>query len=182
MTKHAIALALLAVLMSFLATGTAAAHSKLDSSVPVADSVVESVPEQIALTFNQQIESAFANIAVTDAGGKNWAVGKAAAEGMIVRVPVDPALPPDTYTVAYRVVSADGHPITGSYRFTYTARDGATTAPTTSRADTTEQTAPEPPQSDKSDTAVRWILIAALAGFALGGVFVVVRGSLRGKR
>ena len=47
-------------------------------------------------------------------------LGEQVIDGGTVTVSLPSPLPDGTYTVAYRVVSADGHPVQGAYQFTVT--------------------------------------------------------------
>jgi hypothetical protein len=50
--------------------------------------------------------------------GRRRENGAARASGDTVTQPVNGTLPDGTYTVGWRVVSVDGHPVTGTYKFT----------------------------------------------------------------
>lgn len=109
------ALALLSV--GLLAPATpAAAHNVLVSSVPEDGARVDQSPDAIELEYNEVVSTEYAQVAVTGSDGNPWQQGDPRVEGGTVTQPVKP-LPDDTYTVAWRVVSSDGHPIDGSYEF-----------------------------------------------------------------
>lgn len=55
---------------------------------------------------------------VTDADGHFYGDGCVIVDGTVATMPVQLGVAGD-YTVAYRIVSADGHPIEGSWSFTY---------------------------------------------------------------
>lgn len=161
------------VALAFLLTGSgiAAAHTSLASSDPGKDANVISSPTVITLTFTEDINAAFANVAVTSADGRSWASGDPQVEGPRVTAGVRPDLPATgTYTVGYRVVSADGHPVSGSYTFTI-AGDPDKTSPAPTGAEVAPSTAAAPPQSASPtgpDTKTS-ILTAGAIGLALGG-------------
>lgn len=123
--------------------GTADAHSQLLSSDPTTGSVLAAAPTSVVLTFNEALLEETVAIAISDSSGAVVSGTVASAAGAVVTVPWPVGLGPDTYTVSYRVVSADGHPVTGSIAFTYSAI-GATPA---SAPTTAAPAAPEPPSN-----------------------------------
>ena len=58
-------------------------------------------------------------ITVTDSKKVNWQKSKLEVKGGKIRAYLKTGLTPGKYTVTYRVVSEDGHPIRGSYSFIY---------------------------------------------------------------
>ena len=152
----------------FAGAGIAFAHSELVSSDPAADATLDAPPRQVSLTFDQRIEDVFAYVTVTGDGARQWAAPDPVVDGNTVRATVTAGLPAGRYTVAYRVVSEDGHPIEGSFAFTLSsatvqgAPDGAAAA---SSAET-----------DKPKTNYTWIFGSAAAGLFVAGVIVVFRG------
>ncbi|BAD60577.1 putative copper resistance protein (plasmid) [Nocardia farcinica IFM 10152] len=163
-----------------LTAGSARAHSQLDSSVPAADAVVDTPLTLITLTFNQQIGTAFANVGLTDAAGTSWAAQVSKVEGKTVRVAVSPTMPAQKYTVAYRVVSDDGHPITGSYEFTYASGSATTTAPSGAPSPSSVTAAGESSATALS-SSLPWPLIVAVI-VLIGGAVVTLRAATRTKR
>lgn len=96
----------------------AVAHSVLVSIDPEDGSELDTPPDEIVLTFNEEINQSFASVAVT--AGENRAtrvVGDPSVAGETVTVDVD-ELEPGPYTVGYRVTSSDGHVVSGSSVFT----------------------------------------------------------------
>ncbi|MEV6589672.1 copper resistance CopC family protein [Streptomyces acidicola] len=99
----------------------AAAHTDLDSASPAAESALAELPPRITLTFSDPMTQKYAKVAVTDPDGKSAATDEPEVSGNEVSLALDPASPAGRYTVGYRVVSADGHPVSGSYSFTVEA-------------------------------------------------------------
>ena len=60
------------------------------------------------------------------AEARESAAGPVEVHDAVVTQPVAAGAPAGEYTVRWRVTSADGHPITGSFRFTATASGGGT--------------------------------------------------------
>ena len=124
----------------------ASAHSELTSSNPPADATLEYAPIGVGLVFNQNINESFATISVVGPDNEQWTQGSTTVDGPDVSVLVKDGIPNGQYTVGYRVTSADGHPITGSYGFTIAAvADGdpsaAPTAPAVAAAATSDSAA-----------------------------------------
>mgnify|MGYP001806701981 CR=1 FL=1 len=116
--------------------------------------------------------SAHTSLATSDpavlnsAGGRNWIEGAAKVYGPRLTAAVRSDIPGNgLYTVGYRVVSADGHPVSGSY--TFTIADGPSATPTPAPAAT-----PQSSESPGPDTRSS-IITAGLAGLALGGLIAL---------
>ncbi|MFI5928369.1 copper resistance protein CopC [Micromonospora sp. NPDC051543] len=118
--------AVLAVVVATLVPATPAwAHNTLRSAAPVQESTLSSAPTEIVLEFGQRLDPAFATIVLTDAARRKVPTGDAVVSGAKGSIQVTGALPNGTYTVAYRVVSTDGHPAQGSYPFTVADPDSS---------------------------------------------------------
>lgn len=109
-----------AALVAGLWGGSAAfAHAALESATPEPDARLAKSPPWLELVFSERIDAKAAVLRVLDAGGRTAADGPAepSAGGRGVRIPL-PDLEDGVYTVSYRIVSADGHPVSGAYVFT----------------------------------------------------------------
>ena len=91
----------------------AGAHAGLVSSDPADGSVLMQEPTQVVLEFNEALLEQTVSIAIRDGQDQVVSAAAAQASGATVIVPWPAGLPDDTYRIAYRVVSADGHPVTG---------------------------------------------------------------------
>lgn len=129
----------------------ASAHADLVSTDPADGAVLQSAPESITLNFNSKILEGLAELAVTNSVGElvTGIVAESAQTTTTALWPVD--LPGDTYKVAYRIVSEDGHPITGAFSFSYPALE--TTAPSES-ASVEPEVSTTQTSSEESATAV----------------------------
>ncbi|WP_249999354.1 copper resistance CopC family protein [Actinoplanes sp. M2I2] len=94
------------------------AHAQLASAVPAPDAALSTAPAAVTLTFNEQLNPEFTTIVVSDAGRQRVPASAPAVSGAAGTVRIEGALGEGAYTVAYRVVSTDGHTIQGSYGFT----------------------------------------------------------------
>lgn len=104
---------------------TAQAHSELVASSPAADSSVTSLTS-IQLTFGDEIVPDYSTVQLTGPDGTNeelTAPTYTENNSMLTTDINQDALPNGLFTVAYSVVSIDGHPISGSYTFTLAQPD-----------------------------------------------------------
>lgn len=92
-----------------------AAHARLNTSTPAAGAVVAQAPAAVVLTFNRDIAPP-ATVAVTAPSGDRVGTGDPVVRGKVVSAPIA-AREQGSYTVAFRAVSVDGHPITGRFVF-----------------------------------------------------------------
>ena len=93
-------------------------HSTLVATEPARDNVVEHSPKRVLLRFDEPVETALGSIAVYDGAGER--VDKEAIlrpSPKQVAVAIDGELERGTYTVAWRVISADSDPINGAWVF-----------------------------------------------------------------
>jgi copper transport protein len=111
-------LAPLALAVTLVLAPAAAAHSTLLETEPPRDRVVEHSPKRVVLHFDEAVESALGSIIVYDGEGERVDAGeimRPAPES--VAVGIDGELERGTYTVAWRVISADSDPINGAWVF-----------------------------------------------------------------
>ncbi|WP_460370738.1 copper resistance CopC family protein, partial [Actinocorallia lasiicapitis] len=134
------------------AAGPAAAHAQLISATPAAGGIGP-FPKEIVLTFSDDV--ILPKVLLTDAKGNQAPVGRVETKGNVVTLPVTSRLPPGSYTVAWRIVSADGHPVQDTYRFTV---EGVQ-----------ETAAPESGEDDGGRPAWLWGLIGLATLAAVGG-------------
>lgn len=114
--------ALLAILAAMLLLpALATGHAQLVRSTPQAESAGNASPADVRMEFTEPITLLkAADVEVVDRTGTSVAGGPArVAPGDVkaVEIPLRPDLPDGTYTVRYRVVSADSHVIPGAYPF-----------------------------------------------------------------
>jgi len=100
------------------------AHAILVKALPDRDAVVSDAPEEVLLTFNEGVGQEFLALAVVDEAGKR--VDKHDAhqdftDHSHLRASVE-KLVPGRYMVRYRVLSADGHVVSGKYYFQIQAK------------------------------------------------------------
>ncbi|WP_285725678.1 copper resistance CopC family protein [Psychromicrobium xiongbiense] len=95
----------------------ASAHDSLVSATPAPNSRVEQTPGSVSLTFTESLQPLGFEVVVSDAQGRSWSAAPATLDGPTLSQNLAPGAPQGQYEVRYRVVSHDGHPVSGSYRF-----------------------------------------------------------------
>ena len=111
----ALALAALALLPA-----TAGAHALLKSTTPERGARLDAAPEQVSLRFSEPVEAEFGAVRVFDSEGREVQTGRTfhpEGRGAEVAVRLRDGLGEDGYTVTYRVISADSHPVSGGFVF-----------------------------------------------------------------
>jgi methionine-rich copper-binding protein CopC len=109
---------LIAGAVVLLAAAPASAHASLVRTSPADGSTVATAPRTVSLTFSENVGSAF--VAVTAPDGSPVRTSRVRSVDEKVSASVASTDQRGTYTLAYRVVSADGHPISGTVAFTTT--------------------------------------------------------------
>ncbi|MFI6387904.1 copper resistance protein CopC [Nonomuraea sp. NPDC050540] len=141
--------ALAALLAALILLGTASpalAHDALRTSDPAKGSTVKSV-DQVKLEFTAKVRMPF--VIVRGDGGE-FHEGKPELDGKVVSQVLKGALQDGKYTIAYRVVSSDGHPIEGEIPFTVKGAPKPETSATP--AESTSAAAPSPSPSEQVQT------------------------------
>jgi copper transport protein len=130
----------------FLSAPAAWAHAGLSSSDPAAGATVPTAPPQVTMTFTETPDPSLSVVHVLDTSGTSVESGPVIASGPDeLSVPLPPDLPDGTYTVSWRVVSAqDGHVTAGTFSF------GVGQAPTTPSTGTATSTTATPGPSPLS--------------------------------
>lgn len=139
---------LLAGLLTLVAQAPAAAHARLVSTDPVNGAVLPQAPDRVTLTFSEPVRLTARRITVHDARAGLVASTSTATDDGVVTTRFDEGLERGTYVVGWSVVSADGHPISGSLTFSVGERSAEVVQP------------PPPPESPAAVTAVRAVLTA----------------------
>jgi methionine-rich copper-binding protein CopC len=141
----AVALALGALVVTATA---AAAHAILLATTPSDGSVLRTSPNAVSLRFDEDV---FRPVFLTVTGPSGRVdTGATTIKGSVVSVKVRPTTADGAYTVAYRVVSDDGHPVEGGFQFAI----GAPAASSTSSSSTGAAAASPQPSARPSTAAV----------------------------
>jgi copper transport protein len=115
--RRAVVLALLGLVA---APAAASAHARLEGTSPERGATVAREPAQVVLRFDEPVEASFGAVRVFDARGARVDDGRLVRPGGDQRVAgtaLRSGLADGTYTATYRVISADGHPVSGGFTF-----------------------------------------------------------------
>jgi len=173
-----VALAALTVAGSAL---PASAHAELISSDPESGAVLDSAPDAVTLTFEDDLRPEGRALVVTAPDDERVdRRSTLTVDGPVMSVTLDPLTTSGVYRVAYRVVSADGHPVSGEYTFTYQEPVGSSpSAPASATADPGTSPAAADTSSGSGDSSARWLLGAGLVAMVALVITAIVR---RGRR
>jgi methionine-rich copper-binding protein CopC len=119
-----------------VAAGAASAHAARVSTDPADNATVSTGPAHVSAVFNEQLQTTFAAMTVVGPDGNLWSSGQPQVRGAVISVGVRPLGPTGNYTVNYRVTSADGHVVSGSWSFRLTVPGTGTPGPTAQPSDT----------------------------------------------
>ena len=181
--RSLVALVVTGVLLVAGASATHA-HDTLLSSDPPDGSTVPLAPDAVRLTFSSPAMALGTRVVVLTPDGRDVADGEPQLVDATVTQPLSGDLPAGRYTVQWRVTSADGHPVEGTFAFTAAQSAGTpepaptpepTTAAPTPSAGQTPSAAPSPTASalPTIDPGPR---SGGPASFVVGALFVVVAG------
>jgi copper transport protein len=96
----------------------AEAHASLTNAVPGPNDELQQSPSRIVLTFNERLEEGGFYIKVYDSDQKTVTDNKARMNASLTSMELElPDLRQGSYLVTYHVISADGHPVEGTYLF-----------------------------------------------------------------
>ena len=118
----------LSVTLAVAVAPPAAAHADLVLSSPDDGARLAAVPDRVELTFSEDLLPETVVVSVEDSSGMVIRVLELEVDGSDVIVTWPPGLSGADYTVNYRVVSQDGHPVSGSLAFTVDAPPTAATS------------------------------------------------------
>jgi copper transport protein len=120
----------LLLLLGFVFAGPASAHATLDDATPAPGATLAQSPLVIELRFSEAVSLVSGSIRLFDAAGQELSIQSAKhPDGRSSAVQVSPGvLPGGGYVVAWRAVSADGHPVHGAFTFRVAGGEAASPA------------------------------------------------------
>ncbi|MGH3997593.1 MAG: copper resistance CopC/CopD family protein, partial [Pseudonocardiaceae bacterium] len=147
-----------AILGIFVGAGLAAAHAVLISTNPGQGAVIAMAPSAVSLTFSESVAVTADGIQIFGPDGAQLDTGDAVHLGRASTVGVNlrGIQQRGTYTVSWRVMSADSHPVAGAFTF-------SVGQPSPNRAPATAQ----PSGSTTLDVVYGIVRAAGFASFAL---------------
>jgi copper resistance protein C len=117
-------------LLALLGAGPASAHAVRVATDPAPDTALAKGPPRVSATFNEELQTTFAAMTVVGPDGNLWSNSTAPqVQGAVVSVDLRALGPAGTYTVNYRVTSADGHVVSGAWSFRLTEAGSGSPGP-----------------------------------------------------
>jgi copper transport protein len=93
------------------------AHAALVSTYPDRNSLVAQAPTQVVLTFTEPVTPVAGRVVVVGPDGARADDGAPNVVGTQMLIPLRAGGPNGTYLVSFRVISADSHPVAGSFTY-----------------------------------------------------------------
>jgi methionine-rich copper-binding protein CopC len=155
-----------AALLSAISVAAVAAHVELVASSPAVGANLSTAPNEVTITFDDELDPDFSSFTVTDGSSTEVGSGEVdltVADRNVTTGPVT-ITAPGVYTVTYNVAGVDGHQLEGSFSFGYQATT----------------TIPGPTSNEGSDTAMsephpRSVMFLLGALFLLASATIAVR-------
>jgi copper transport protein len=164
--------ATLAVLLSLLFASPAAAHAELLNTTPANGAQLTRPPTEVKMTFTESVNLLHDGIRLIDGLGAAVTTPDPTVKGGTVTWQMPADLSEGPYVVTFRVVSADGHPISGAFSFgvgtaASAVSDSATGGETAGTTVSDAPTAPWPVVTSRLAGYVAFALFAGVAAFVL---------------
>lgn len=159
------------MLATMLGVGTASAHSAVIGSTPENGAQIAAAPEQVSLRFNEALQPKFASLTVVGPDGNLWAKGDPTVQGDTISVPLDGLGPVGDYTIAFRVTSADGHPVSGTQTFALTQEGTGTPGPKAGGQSSDSGTSDE----SSDGNVLIWVIVGVAVLLFVGGLWFALR-------
>jgi methionine-rich copper-binding protein CopC len=179
------------VIATFLAVASAPmpaiAHAELSSSTPSQGATVATLPETVKLVLSEPARKP-AFVSVENAAGNRVNSQTVRVLDNEISTPVLDRTQAGKHTMSYRIVSVDGHVVSGTINFD--VKHGVaepTPTPSAAAAEASPNPTPSPGETDaaiepQSDDAASWTEPVTVVGFAvlaMLGLFLVIRAGLR---
>lgn len=179
------------VLALVLLGAPAAAHTDVISVSPADGTRLDRAPRQLVLRFSDEMNPELSTVTLQVDGGASTTLdvtNGGSRSTVVAQIPGSLAGDSDTvsrWRVAFRVVSADGHPVAGDFSFSVRPSTGPDEgdAPTEGASES-EPPVAEPTEAggddgdDGDDSGVPWVLIAIPVA-VLGVLVLLVLAAMR---
>ncbi len=160
-------------------------HAELRSVTPANGATLAGPPTELVLVFNEDVNPAFVQVSLTRAGAPVALAAPTVTHGTVTMpVPSGAEVGAGAYRIAYRVVSTDGHPVSGASEFTVTGAAAAATSPTAAPSSTAPGS-PAPTAAVAPSESVSAVAANAptgtssgMPGWAVAALVVVVAGAI----
>ncbi|WP_025272999.1 copper resistance CopC family protein [Haloglycomyces albus] len=195
MKKLKISAVVLGFLGALAMAGTASAHASLTEANPADGDELDTAPDAVSLTFNEELDADNSDIAVVDPDEEVLELAPAEVDDGTITQPMEYTTA-GTYTVSYRILSADGHNVEGNLSFTVDEVPTATTEEDATdgtddetadesnaddnveeTADATDESAHDDGQDDESGNFTKMLLVLLGAATVVAIVIVFVKST-----
>jgi copper transport protein len=109
--------AVLAAVLGLVFASPAAAHAELVATTPANGAQLAKAPDEIKMTFTESVDVLDDGFRLVDSVGATVPTAEPVADGHTVSWPMPADLPDGPYTVTWKLVSSDGHPVAGAFSF-----------------------------------------------------------------
>ncbi|GAA1937826.1 hypothetical protein GCM10009689_18060 [Brevibacterium antiquum] len=173
-------LAMLLLALGLMMPAPAAAHDEITASTPEDGATLGEAPKEIKLDFSGELQQMGSEVQVTS-GDEDVSVDEPVIAGQTITsaLPDDP--PAGKYKMVWRVVSSDGHPISGESTFTITSSKTEKQEPTPTKTEQNVADSNEPTTAsattDASDEASYSAIsptLVILLGLGLAAIIAIV--------
>lgn len=156
-----------------VAAGPASAHDVLTGTAPANGSTVARAPSKVVLTFDLPAIAMGTKIVVHGPAGEVQQGDPVLVDNTVTQA-VQGGAPAGAYTVEWRVTSADGHPVSGTFAFTARAagQGQPSAAPGTATPVATPISKPAP-------ALWPWVVAVAVLSFVVVGAVALGRRAAR---
>lgn len=180
-TVAALCVTAVVAILGLLTAGPASAHDALVSTDPADGATVATAPDAVTLTFAEPALAIGTTLRVTGPGGDVQS-GAPRLVDDIVTQSLAAGIPAGIYRIAWRVTSADGHPVSGQLSFTASAANPR--APSSSPSSSPPPTASAVAGSTSATTGSGpttwlWVVLVAVLVAGAGVLWLSRRGAAR---
>lgn len=156
-----VAATVLSGLLIVVAAQTASAHAELLSTTPEDGAALEHPPTEVVLTFNEPVQLVDGGVRLFIGADEPVVVDAQVSDTQVV-APFPADAEDGRYALSYRLVSADGHPISGAISFTIGDAGGSAPVPVA------DQQSPQATQLAVSVlTGLQYVSLLVFAGLNL---------------
>ena len=152
-----------------LAGAPAVAHTELISSSPADGTTLSGPPQRVTLTFGEDLLPSGDQLVARDAQGTAVDLGPSRVDGAELSAAWPQSADSGTYSVAYRAVASDGHPLEGRVTFTV-ASASPSASPTVQASPAASPTAPAEATDAKGVNL--WAPLALVGALLIAGLFL----------
>lgn len=173
-------LAMLLLVLGLMMPAPAAAHDEMTASTPEDGATLDEAPKAIKLEFSGELQQMGSEVQVTS-GDEAVSVDEPVIAGQTITSALPDDMPAGKYKVVWRVVSSDGHPISGESTFTTTSNKTEKQEPTPTKtgqnvadSETTATTSAAADASNEASDSGISPTFVILLGLGVAAIIVII--------